>query len=198
MRILNLYAGIGGNRKLWSDDHEVVSVEYDEHVAAVYADLYPQDKTVVDDAHQYLLDHFREYDFIWSSPPCPTHSKANLSLQGYGIYRYPEMSLYQEVVFLRHFFKGAWVVENVDGYYEPLIQPEANIDRHLFWASSPIAPTTFERGYNVNRATKESLALRHGIELPTWAKGKRKMLRNAVMPELGRYVFDQVAGRLPS
>lgn len=27
MKILNLYAGIGGNRKLWGDDHEVTVVE---------------------------------------------------------------------------------------------------------------------------------------------------------------------------
>jgi DNA (cytosine-5)-methyltransferase 1 len=27
MRILNLYAGIGGNRKLWGDDHEITAVE---------------------------------------------------------------------------------------------------------------------------------------------------------------------------
>ena len=27
MKILNLYAGIGGNRKLWGDEHEVVAVE---------------------------------------------------------------------------------------------------------------------------------------------------------------------------
>ena len=27
MRILNLYAGIGGNRKLWGEEHEVTAVE---------------------------------------------------------------------------------------------------------------------------------------------------------------------------
>jgi len=29
MKILNLYAGIGGNRKLWGDQHQVTAVEYD-------------------------------------------------------------------------------------------------------------------------------------------------------------------------
>jgi DNA (cytosine-5)-methyltransferase 1 len=35
MRILNLYAGIGGNRKLWTDC-EVTAVENVQHIADVY------------------------------------------------------------------------------------------------------------------------------------------------------------------
>ena len=27
MKILNLYAGIGGNRKLWGDENEVTAIE---------------------------------------------------------------------------------------------------------------------------------------------------------------------------
>jgi DNA (cytosine-5)-methyltransferase 1 len=27
MKILNLYAGIGGNRKLWGDEYEVTAIE---------------------------------------------------------------------------------------------------------------------------------------------------------------------------
>jgi len=69
VKILNLYAGIGGNRKLWGDQHEVVAVEFDRSIAAVYADLFPKDKIVVGDAHEYLAQHFADFDFIWSSPP---------------------------------------------------------------------------------------------------------------------------------
>jgi DNA (cytosine-5)-methyltransferase 1 len=75
MKILNLYAGIGGNRKLWGNEYEVTAVEFDPKIAAIYKDFFPSDNVVVADAHQYLLDHFREYDFIWSSPPCPSHSR---------------------------------------------------------------------------------------------------------------------------
>ncbi len=74
MRVLNLYAGIGGNRKLW-EDVEVTAVEINEKIAAIYQDFFPDDKVVVGDAHAYLLEHFGEFDFIWSSPPCPTHSQ---------------------------------------------------------------------------------------------------------------------------
>jgi DNA (cytosine-5)-methyltransferase 1 len=79
VKILNLYAGIGGNRKLWGDEYDITSVEIDPGIAAVYADLYPNDTVIVGDAHQYLLDHFQEFDFIWSSPPCPSHSRIRLT-----------------------------------------------------------------------------------------------------------------------
>jgi DNA (cytosine-5)-methyltransferase 1 len=64
MKILNLYAGIGGNRKLW-EGHEITAVEINPKIAEVYKTLFPEDEVVVGDAHQYLLDHFREFDFIW-------------------------------------------------------------------------------------------------------------------------------------
>jgi thiol-disulfide isomerase/thioredoxin len=35
--------------------------------------------------------------------------------------KYPDMRLYQEIIFLNHWFKGKWVVENVKSYYKPLI-----------------------------------------------------------------------------
>ena len=75
MKILNLYAGIGGNRALWGDEHEITAVELNPSVAEAYKKLYPGDKIIIGDAHKYLLEHFEEFDFIWSSPPCPTHSR---------------------------------------------------------------------------------------------------------------------------
>jgi DNA (cytosine-5)-methyltransferase 1 len=33
MKILNLYAGIGGNRKLWGNTHSITAVEFDEEIA---------------------------------------------------------------------------------------------------------------------------------------------------------------------
>lgn len=68
MRVLNLYAGLGGNRKLW-EDCEVVAVEMDERIAAVYQRLHPNDTVIIGDAHQYLLDNHEKFDFVWSSPP---------------------------------------------------------------------------------------------------------------------------------
>ena len=73
MNVLNLYAGLGGNRRLW-DEVKVTAVEFNADIANVYCHLYPADNVIVGDAHQYLLDNFKNFDFIWSSPPCQTHS----------------------------------------------------------------------------------------------------------------------------
>ena len=70
MKILNLYAGIGGNRRLWGD-HDVTAVEMDAAIADVYKTRYPNDTVVVGDAVVFLEAHYANYDFIWSSPPCP-------------------------------------------------------------------------------------------------------------------------------
>jgi len=134
MKVLNLYAGIGGNRKLWTDV-EVTAVEFNPQIAAIYQDFFPNDKVIVADAHQYLLDHFKEFDFIWTSPPCQTHSKLNFSGKSRGSeFKFPDMKLYEEIILLKTFFKGKFIVENVKGYYKPLIKPKEN-RRHYFWSN---------------------------------------------------------------
>lgn len=194
MKILNLYAGIGGNRKLWGDEHEITGVESDKYIAAVYKVLYPNDKVIVGDAHQYLLDHYKEFDFIWSSPPCPTHSRMSTVSVARGRRKYPDMSLYQEIIWLQHFFKGDWVVENVTPYYNPLIPPTAIVDRHYIWSNKPITDKSFKRGYigPINHQTVGTLSKAHDIQLPEGAKNQRKLLRNAVLPEMGAYILEEV------
>lgn len=199
MKILNLYAGIGGNRKLWGDEHEITAVEHEQYIADAYKQLYPNDTVIVADAHQYLLDHHKEFDFIWSSPPCPSHSVTNSFLYAQGVVRYPDMGLYQEIIFLKHRFKGLWCVENVKSYYEPLIKPTAHIDRHYYWANFDIPPMKIERNFNVTNARSttrigateymQTLENYHGIYLPDSVKNKRKLLRNAVQPEMGLHIF---------
>ena len=134
MKILNLYCGIGGNRKLWGDEHEIVAIENDPKIAKIYQDFFPNDKVIVADAHQYLLDHFEEFDFIWSSPPCPTHSRVRFANLKQNKPVYPSMILYEEIIFLQNYFKGKWVVENVISYYEPLIKPQI-VGKHYYWAN---------------------------------------------------------------
>lgn len=131
MRILNLYAGIGGNRKLWGDDHEIIAVENDKDIAEVYKDLFPNDKVIIEDAHKYLLNNYEDFDFIWSSPPCPSHSQIryNIGFKANRKYKkvkaiYPDMTLYEEVILLKYWFNGKYVVENTIPYYEPLIPEE--------------------------------------------------------------------------
>jgi DNA (cytosine-5)-methyltransferase 1 len=173
---------------------EIVAVESEQYIADVYKQLYPGDTIIVGDAHQYLLDHYKEFDFIWSSPPCPTHSRMVTAKQGHGIYEYPDMSLYQEIIFLSKFFKGNWIVENVTPYYKPLIQHTAIIDRHYVWSNMLIYDKSFTRKYTgaITDQTKETLAASYGIDLPEGTKNQRKLLRNAVLPEMGLYIMRQV------
>tara|TARA_Y100001937_G_C7111836_1_gene328010 strand:+ start:1255 stop:1911 length:657 start_codon:yes stop_codon:yes gene_type:complete len=136
MKILNLYACLGGNRYKWDEvtNIEVTAVELDHECARLYKERFPNDKVIVADAHQYLLDHYKEFDFIWSSPPCPTHSRFQISMKTKRKMKYPDMKLYQEIIFLDNFFNGKYVVENVIPYYEPLI-PAKKRGRHLFWTN---------------------------------------------------------------
>ena len=195
MKILNLYAGIGGNRKLWGNDLEITAVEWDASIAEIYKDLYPNDNVIVGDAHQYLLDHYSEYDFIWASPPCPTHSVTNFFLNPQGIVRYPDMGLYQEIILLQNFFKGKYVIENVKSYYDPLIKPQES-GRHYFWANFRIPFLKIEKqigrmngkGRNVARANNLD---KLGFDLSKYEHpDKDKLLRNCVAPEIGLAIFE--------
>lgn len=197
MKILNLYAGIGGNRKLWGDNRDITAVEIDENIAGVYSKLYPNDTVIVGDAHEYLRRHFREFDFIWASPPCPTHSVLQLSHSNDKDLKYPDMTLYQEIILLNQFYKGNWVIENVKPYYNPLIQPSFSIGRHLFWSNKFLLVNQFTSTYNkdVSRDKKEHLAETMGIDINVLEnKGfdVRKVLRNCVRPEIGKYIFDAI------
>jgi len=174
MKILNLYAGIGGNRKLWGNNHEITAVEYDPEIAKIYNDFFPQDKIIVDDAHQYLLKNYKYYDFIWSSPPCPTHSK----IRQCGVYsgqydaKYPEMDLYQQIILLKYFNKGFYVIENVIPYYKPLIPPSIELHRHYFWSNFPIEKKYFkdDRKHN-DIKTNDSI---YGFELKNYDYKEKK------------------------
>lgn len=194
MKVLNLYAGLGGNRAEWGDEHEVVAVEKDAALAKLYQERFPHDLVVVGDAHKYLIDHFREFDFVWSSRPCVTHSRvaAAFNAHGKGMYVYPDMGLYEEIIFLRHFFKGRWVVENVIPYYKPLIEPTAVRDRHFFWANFAIpskgrVATCDEPIEHVKVSTG-----RYGFDVSDYKGKQRKtqLLRNLINPKLGRFVMD--------
>lgn len=196
MRVLNLYAGIGGNRKLWTGV-DVTAVEYTPKIAKVYQELHPGDTVIVADAHQYLLDHYTEFDAVWSSPPCQRHTKMN-KFTRHNMVRYMDGKLYEEIIFLKTYFKGNWVVENVIPYYEPMCNP-VKIGRHLFWSNCTI--TDFEEPKQpknfINEATvkgsemmKEWLGLNYTGNI--YYEGNHcpaQVLRNCVHPLTGLHVF---------
>jgi len=187
MKILNLYAGIGGNRKLWKDV-DVTAVENNKNIARIYQDFFPNDKMIIDDAHDYLLKHFEEFDFIWSSPPCPTHSRIRKVFGTQNKPVYPDMKLYEEILLLKHYFKGKYVIENVLSFYKPLIQP-FEVAKHYWWANFIIHQIPKES--RMHYASINDLELRKGFDLSKY-KGVDKcmLLRNCVEPEVGLYVFN--------
>lgn len=196
MKILNLYAGIGGNRKLWGDEHNITAVEINPNIAKIYQDLYPYDTVIVGDAHEYLRQHFRTFDFIWASPPCPTHSVLQMTRYYDEKLKYPDMTLYQEIILLKHFFKGKWVIENVKPYYKPLIEPSFIVNRHLFWSSNFILSCQFDNNFTAMRDKPKEMAKAYGIDINILKNfsnyDRRKILRNCVKPEIGKYIFEQV------
>ena len=201
IKILNCYSGIGGNRKLWGKDIKVIAVEINPKIAGIYKDFFPNDEVIIDDAHDYLLKHFEEYDFIWSSPPCPSHSiirksaawktKKNGEKWRQNAPIYPDMKLYEEILLLDNYFNGKYVVENVVSFYEPLIKPQ-EIGSHYFWANFTI-PSLQEDRSREHDGTIEMLQVRKGFDLGKYGMNsdeKRLLLRNCVEPELGKHIFD--------
>ena len=195
MKILNLYAGIGGNRQLW-ENVEVTAVEINPEIAQIYSDFYPDDEIIIGDAHNYLLENYNKYDFIWSSPPCQTHSsfRQNICVRFRGTNpEYPKMELYQEILFLKYNAKCNWVVENVKPYYEPLI-PAKLIQRHLFWSNFGIENISIKND-DIRTAQIPELQKQLNINLDNYKLGnKRQILRNCVEPELGLHIINQSKG----
>ena len=197
MKILNLYAGIGGNRKLWGNEHEIIAVEINPEIAKIYQDFFPNDKVVVDDAHQYLLEHFKEFDFIWSSPPCPSHSRMRFLCheQEGKPDKYPDMKLYEEILFLKYWFKGKWVIENVLSYYSPLIKPYIS-GKHYFWSNFHITNLNLN-SRNIKRVSPHKEHIRQkerlfGFDLNNRLSGQKgqEIMNNCVEPRLGLYIFN--------
>lgn len=198
IKVLNLYACLGGNRYKWDEvaDIEVTAVEYDVEIAKAYQDRFPNDKVIVADAHQYLLDHYKDFDFIWSSPPCPTHSKVRYTQKNKNFYKpaYPEMSLYQEIIFLQTHFTGKFCVENVIPYYEPLIKGKKR-GRHIYWTNFNLPANLGERdftGVMCGQSNDEHAKLEkfHDLKINANLGGYRDVLRNLVDYEVGRTIFE--------
>jgi len=197
MKILNLYACLGGNRYKWGDEHEITAVEWDEELAKLYQERFPNDKVIVADAHQYLLDHYKEFDFIWSSPPCPTHSRLNWFRKN-NFSKYPDMSLYQQIIFLDNFFDGKYVVENVIPYYEPLI-PAKKRGRHLYWTNFNLPSSLSEVKNPDFTRVKDHIKVMseyHDYDFTKY-KGKqprKKIANNLVYYEDGKIILDAALG----
>jgi len=206
MKGIILYAGVGGESELWDDtQHELTHVEYNAKIAGVLAKRKVKRKVIVADAHQYLLDHYKEYDFVWSSPPCQRHSKMNKATR-HNMVRYVDGKLFEEIIFLKTYFTGLWVVENVVPYYEPVYNPK-KIGRHLFWSNFEIpdmqdAPKSPKGMMNLatvgqKKTMMDWLGIHYDENI--YYEGNHcpvQVLRNCVHPLLGQHVFQSALNYL--
>lgn len=202
VKILNLYAGLGGNRHLWPVEVEVTAIESDQDIVNAYRDAYPQDKVVRADAMTYLLKHFEEFDAIWASPPCQSHSRMLRSGRNRKP-RYVDMSLWQLILFCeQHVGDTPWLVENVRPSYKPFLPPQGSSGRHLFWSNRPLwnlpeipsPPNLFNRQ---NLKAKAEIEEWLGIgPTPTIYIGDShdhtQILRNCVHPKLSLAVLEEL------
>ena len=204
MKILNLYACLGGNRYKWDEVAEeagikidVTAVELDPELARMYGERFPNDEVIIGDAHAFLLDRFDDYDFIWSSPPCPTHSRLNsMILKNTGKVRYPDMKLYQEIIILKTWSKCKFVVENVIPYY-PLLIDGHKRDRHIYWTNFSLPNDLGDRKKkDLTKMSVKGLSEFHEIDLSNYkgSQPKDKIAKNLVDYEAGRTIFETALG----
>lgn len=202
MKVLNLYAGVGGNRKHW-DGAEVTAIEFSPEIAEIYKHHFPDDVVVTGvDAHQYLLDHLGDgWDFIWSSPPCQSHSRMAVSGRN-RVPRYPDMNLYEEIILLQRYSSKlgfSYCVENVQPYYEVLIEAQ-KIGRHLFWTDldlSSVEDVTSLKGFIKKQNVEASKQMQEWLGINwdsnVYYEGNHcvtQIWRNAVHPTIGKQIFD--------
>ena len=218
MKILNLYSGLGGNRRLWGNEHQITSIEYDTRIAYYYHKMYPNDEVIVGDATEYLLNSINsrnlDYDLVWYSSPCPTHSSMVKTHWGLGWnIRFPDLTkLFGPLILLKYFYPNTKVCcENVEPWYQIRI-PGINrikLGRHTFWTNLNIPKKNFPRkrlqGDRVKRRDTycklpiEKLIEMHHIDKNylKQIKGSHKnhdlrgqIVRNCVDSDIGKYILD--------
>ena len=204
MKILNLFAGVGGNRTLWGTKHEITAVENVPKIAEIYADRFPDDNVIVGDAYQYFLDNFEKYRIAWASPPCISHTRLVNSNIGH---RYsgkkfnaklPDLRLYSLILFLQHQFRGNWVVENVKSmYYKPLVSPTSIIGRHWIWSNVVIPSLKKTEAVHIAHGGNPVGQIKRAMEAKGLSKEEVRtygitdqMINNCVLPKEGKYIFD--------
>jgi len=100
---------------------------------------------------------------------------------------YPDMKLYQEILFLQGYFKGKYVVENVISWYDPLIKPQ-QANRHYFWSNFIIINNKHIKSTLDITSGKREIGL--DISNKKCSVRKDQVMHNCVEPELGLHIFN--------
>jgi DNA (cytosine-5)-methyltransferase 1 len=104
------------------------------------------------------------------------------------------MKLYEEILFLQHYFKhGKFVVENVIPYYEPLIHAQKR-GRHLYWTNFNLPNDLNDRRFAISQAKDElkGLCKFHDYDFKKYNGTQLvvKMARNLVDYEAGKTILE--------
>lgn len=93
------------------------------------------------------------------------------------------MRLWQEIIFLKHFYKGLFCVENVIPYYDPFLPNYTQIGRHLLWSN-----------FNINKIQMPKNEI--GSMNKGWNTAHKTPLgeRNKVNPNLGLHILNCALG----
>jgi len=213
LKILNLFAGIGGNRTLWGNKHKITAIEYNQKIALIYHKRFPKDKIIITDAYEYFINHFHEFDIVWASPPYKSHTTLVYGIVGN---RYngknfkcnlPDLRLYSLILFLKHQFRGIWIVENTKAYYKPLIQPTTTIGRHWIWSNIAIPQKKKEtsQGFlsreEYDKYIDKALDVKmippeiYDILLEFNIMDRKQIINNCVLPKEGKYILDSILNK---
>jgi len=202
IKVLNLYAGLGGTTSLLDENiYEITNIELNEKIAKVLQERKPNQKVIITDAHQYLLEHYNEFDIIASGIMCQTHSKMNKATR-HNMIRFVDGKLFEEIIFLQTYFKGKWFVENVVPYYEPYGNP-TKIGRHLFWSNFeipemidlPKSPKGMMNLSTVGQKKEMMDWLEIHYDKNIYYEGNHcpvQILRNCLHPKIGLHVFNNI------
>lgn len=205
LKVLNAYAGMGGNRKLW-ENVEVTAIENDSIIAAEYKAQFPDDQVIIGDAHHYIMEHYDEFEFVWSSIPCQTHTDNNNFLHYQDKRTYPHWKLWQEIIYLEKWTRGKnikYCIENVNPYYREFISPTFKIGRHYFWSNFHVPNQVYKSPFSITNAKPKQrvTAKAHrkrmleylGMDLKTDLKGLKhpnQVINNCLHPKIGLKIFE--------
>ncbi len=196
--VLDLFAGVGGTalgiQRFLNEqniDFYYTAVENDFEITWSHSLLNPDDSIITqEDAWEYpIFGH----DFIWASPPCQSHSRCNM----YYNKKNPDMRLWELIRKLQQ-QDTPFVVENVQPYYTPPINPSLKIGRHYFWSNKPIISFKVpERAKDWGWMGIPDWEKYHGIESRVTDHIKdrmkrRQVLRNMLHPDISYNIIKQI------
>ena len=201
IRLYNGCAGFGANTHLLDrNKYHITHVEMYEDIAIINQKLHKEDIVIIGDAYQYFQENHTNFDVAWFSPNCQSHSRM-VKATKHNVNKIPDMTgIYGLMVFLKHFYKGDWIIENVVPFYKPLVDPSLRVGRHIFWSNKELfgiedikRPKGFINKTTIEGANELKKWLGLDFEGYVYYKGNHcpaQTLRNCIHPLLGKQIIE--------